>query len=791
MIHWLLHKVRLRTFLSLGLLLAVYGCVAWGFTGLIRGLDGGVVWTMGIIGLFVGWAFARLRISGWWAAGASLFLGIGGMFFSFGRLGSPIGAMLGSLTALLVGVLRWKQNGPPDTTPLLLAAQEFSSRISVIWESLIRWFYGVFHGILVIDSTAVNMVWGFVFWLLIIWAVWASFRLRQPLLGVLPLGVLLAGSLNYTRSSPFALVPLIGATLLLMTLVRYDDQEQKWVKKRVDFAEDIPADLGVLAVILVLALMSISAVVPSLSVRKAIQLGRSIIQTYQNDTHQVAESLGLKPIELPFQPRPQAYNAGLPQEHLLGGGPELTREVVMVIITGDLPPMPSIEYISIKPPHYYWRSMTFNYYTGSGWQSSPSEKTTYPANVSILESLPPENDAFRLVRQDVSMVTNQGGPLYAAGSLITADSAFQVSWRAPVGSVMDMFGATIKTGVYQADSYITTPSIPQLETAPTEYPPWIRDRYLQLPSTLPQRVIDLAKELTANAVTPYEKAHAIESYLRTYPYTLEIGKPPPGVDVADYFLFDLKKGYCDYYATSMVVLARAVGVPARVVTGFASGSYDSPNARYIITQADSHSWVEVFFPGIGWVEFEPTAAQPTIERSLSGPTQVVMPEIKPAPRFIFQEWLRSRPWLDYSFGLVIILLLGSVLWFGSDPLRLDLQSPQKTILQLYHRLFRRSRALARSQSGDTPNEFAARLQARLETLRQRLRRRTTEDPGVKDIHTLTNLYTKTVYSPHKPNPRERAEAIRSWQRLRSRLWWANITDRILTISNIANKNTGK
>ena len=79
--------------------------------------------------------------------------------------------------------------------------------------------------------------------------------------------------------------------------------------------------------------------------------------------------------------------------------------------------------------------------------------------------------------------------------------------------------------------------------------------------------------------------------------------------MADYFLFDLKTGYCDYYATSMIVMARAVGLPARLVIGYANGDYDPVKAEYVIREADAHSWVEVYFAGAGWVEFEPTASE--------------------------------------------------------------------------------------------------------------------------------------------------------------------------------------
>ena len=100
---------------------------------------------------------------------------------------------------------------------------------------------------------------------------------------------------------------------------------------------------------------------------------------------------------------------------------------------------------------------------------------------------------------------------------------------------------------------------------------------------------------------------AIEAYLRTISYTLDVPAPPLDRDVADYFLFDLRRGYCDYFATAMVVLARSVGIPARLVTGYASGGYDVISAQFVVLEKDAHSWVEVYFPSYGWVEFEPTS----------------------------------------------------------------------------------------------------------------------------------------------------------------------------------------
>jgi transglutaminase-like putative cysteine protease len=96
--------------------------------------------------------------------------------------------------------------------------------------------------------------------------------------------------------------------------------------------------------------------------------------------------------------------------------------------------------------------------------------------------------------------------------------------------------------------------------------------------------------------------------------------------VADYFLFDLKKGYCDYFATTMVVMARAAGIPARFVSGYSPGAYDAPNAQYVVRELNAHSWAEVYFTDIGWVEFEPTGSIPEIVRMEE---EITTPEQEP------------------------------------------------------------------------------------------------------------------------------------------------------------------
>jgi protein-glutamine gamma-glutamyltransferase len=146
-----------------------------------------------------------------------------------------------------------------------------------------------------------------------------------------------------------------------------------------------------------------------------------------------------------------------------------------------------------------------------------------------------------------------------------------------------------------------------LRAAPTVYLDTITTRYLQLP-TLDTRVPALAKTITQRARNPYDQATAIESYLRTrYRYTLDLsGKP--GNDPLAHFLFETRAGHCEYFATAMTVMLRTLGIPSREVNGFLPGEYNELGGDYIVRASDAHSWVEAYFPGNGWVTFDPTPA---------------------------------------------------------------------------------------------------------------------------------------------------------------------------------------
>jgi hypothetical protein len=160
---------------------------------------------------------------------------------------------------------------------------------------------------------------------------------------------------------------------------------------------------------------------------------------------------------------------------------------------------------------------------------------------------------------------------------------------------------------YEARSVVPAPPAAALRATGMDYSESMRETYLQLPKLDP-RIPELAKQIMVRADNPYDKARAMEIYLRVhYGYTLDLsGSPPP--DPLAYFLFDKRAGHCEYFASAMTVMLRSAGIPARIVNGFLTGEYNDVGGDFIVRASDAHSWVEVFFPTYGWLTFDPTPA---------------------------------------------------------------------------------------------------------------------------------------------------------------------------------------
>jgi hypothetical protein len=157
-----------------------------------------------------------------------------------------------------------------------------------------------------------------------------------------------------------------------------------------------------------------------------------------------------------------------------------------------------------------------------------------------------------------------------------------------------------------------------LRANPSEDPRDDIKRYLQLPDSLPARVTSLARRITKSADNDYDRVKAIEAYMRdNYEYSIDSPVPPTGQDAVDHFLFETDVGFCEQFASATVVMLRSLGIPARVVAGYTPGDRNPFTGYYEVRSSDAHSWVEVWFPRLGWYEFDPTFDVPLATTELA------------------------------------------------------------------------------------------------------------------------------------------------------------------------------
>ncbi len=255
-----------------------------------------------------------------------------------------------------------------------------------------------------------------------------------------------------------------------------------------------------------------------------------------------------------------------------------------------------------------WRGIALSSFNGREWTNSYDQTQLRPAGDGSYRLAPlrePRGTADRSIRYRVLMEPLGTNVFFLAERPQRLMGNFrQVSMDAG-GAVYDI-DADHPINRYEAESQLAAIDSDELRVAPNTVPSGM-DEYLKLPP-LDIRISKLAEKITASAPSNYDKAVALEQYLSThFGYTLELPRSLPQDPLAD-FLFVRKRGHCEYFASSMAVMLRSLGVPSRIVTGFRGGEFNDLTGQYVVRASDAHSWVEAFFPGSGWVSFDPTPA---------------------------------------------------------------------------------------------------------------------------------------------------------------------------------------
>jgi transglutaminase-like putative cysteine protease len=261
------------------------------------------------------------------------------------------------------------------------------------------------------------------------------------------------------------------------------------------------------------------------------------------------------------------------------------------------------------PSGHFWRAVTYDFYTGAGWRTTESDKADKIALPTT------DRDPFQ-ARFDI--IVPHSNILFAANEPQKADVPYQFYTGADktYSTSLHALNRSQAAGTYTVTSLISVADKQTLRKVAPTYSDYIKSKYLQLPSTLPQRVKTLAHQVMDNVPNAYDRAETLETFLRSppYSYSAQVKPTPPGKDPVDYFLFDLKQDFCEYFASAMVVMLREEGIPARLVEGFTTGTFDNASNAFVVREQDAHAWVEAYFPQYGWIEFEPTPSQPPFAR---------------------------------------------------------------------------------------------------------------------------------------------------------------------------------
>lgn len=762
---WLVRRAGPGRLLTGGLLGLALLLGAWTLSALVRGLDLDLLTTMVVVGGIVGWRFggmsdeggSPLENSGMRGASRSKLWGIlevvavfavGAVVTTWVRVGQLGDELLGILSA--GGDIRTL----PDAAGLwhrLMALERLVAGAVTLYGRLSAWGVSLRSGQAVFEPVATALVWSFVFWLLAAWAAWMVRRAANPLYALAPLLLLVAWALVVTGSAPWAMIALCGMLLGLMALAPHMARTREWERQAVPASDELGFDLTLSVVPLVLALVTAVVIVPAWSpaaIERAVNAWlRPEVRT--QTANAVSNSFGLVPAPRATTAFDPVSVPGLPRSHLLGAGPELLHKLALTIeLSGP----------ELTAPR--WLSTTYDRYTGRGWITSGLELLAFDANERTGET----TDAAHVTVWTTVRNSRGDGLVYAPGPVRSVDHPFGIARR----TNDDVFGAQAQAQVYRVEADIPVYDEAALRAANGAYPEWVTARYLGLPEDVPARVTALARDLTATAPTAYDRARAIESYLREIPYSLDVPEPPARREVTDYFLFDLQRGYCDYYATAMAVLARAAGLPARLAVGYASGSYDAERGEYTVREAEAHAWTQVYFTGYGWVDFEPTRG-----RAAPGRAEPLT-QGGPPPR----GEVSSEPTAGEAAGTAVrwggvaLVVLGAaaLVWLGAEAWRWRRLQPGAVVTRLYGRVYATAARLGVAvRPSDTPHEVVGKLASHFEE-GQRARQAAWWGPARATVEAITAWYEKTTYGGRAPDRAESARLVESWARARGRVW---------------------
>jgi hypothetical protein len=480
----------------------------------------------------------------------------------------------------------------------------WGERVAELAARLFYWVHQAVTGGTGYDALIFVMLLSGLFWILGYSAGWNTYRRMRVWHAILPPGIVaLVSVYYYFGSAPLMryLMFYLFFALLYIARTHVFEQEEVWRQERVAYEPVLRLDFLRAGLALILIILAIAWALPGAEAWPGLadtwRRFSTPWRTVQEEWQRLFSTLRGGPAVGIVEPFGSS---------LVLGGPREEEDTVLMDIAAP------------RGGRYYWRGAVYSYYRGDQWEAPEEER------IVLIPGRQPPGMADYALRRPVTQTVTSYVPglhlLVGASQPVAvgreAEAYVDLTEDVPLEFIRILSVSSLEAGSqYVATSQVSEADATSLREAGTDYPDWVRQRYLQLPASLPGRVRLLAEEITANAENPYDKAIALERYLRrNVTYDLAPPDPPEGWDYVDFLLFDSQRGYCSGYATAMAVLARSVSIPARLAAGYAEGEYDAERTVFQVRGTNAHSWVEIYFPGYGWVEFEPTASEAPLIR---------------------------------------------------------------------------------------------------------------------------------------------------------------------------------
>jgi transglutaminase-like putative cysteine protease len=729
------------------------------------------------IGAWVGMILARSRLHGLIAVPGGILAGGASVFLTVGGAAPSMRSIIERLGPFLEWVQLVRAEKPHGSDPLSPLFWEAVRQAGFLVDRFATWFNTVYAGGTSSDNLVFLIQAAVLAWIVAFFAGWGLYRWHEPLFATLPCGVfVLVNAFLADQGWGYVITYLISVFVLVVTLNIFRLQ-RSWAANRLDYSDELPFDVGFVSACLAAALVLFALPLPGLT---SNPVARAWWNTFSEPWSEVEASVNrmFSGINNPNQ----TIGAGARGALVLGGSfdPRQDTPVFMYISTDEQVPDPrDFREMGEEPsaPAHYWRGSTFDTYTGRGWVNSERTDLDRAAGQPVLPINP---TGFVSITQFVELVPPRVDLVYAANQPFTVSTAYRIqAMGAEDYSSLSFRDLPLDAIRYSVRSLVPKLGEEDLRSTPTFYPTWVAKRYLALPSSLPQRVTDLAKQLTTGANTPYDKALVIQDYLRKLPYDPRIVVPSGEFDAVDYFLF-LQKGYCDYFGTTMAVLLRASGVPARVARGYLPGEYDWANRRYVVRENRLHTWTEVYFPPYGWIEFEPTPSQPSIQRppgSLLQEPSTLPPAQPPTAPVPPSPWESVGLWGRAALLMAGIAALALLVW-ALYPVWEQRLSASRYAELIYQRMARYAGWGGRSRRpSQSPAEYATALNQDLASRHGGLRlgpwtagATTPSEQDAERVETITDRYEAASYGPRPLDQSQREQVQKAWQRLKRRLW---------------------